>query len=209
MINFIIFVTLTFAYKKIFQFITNVFCANFAIAIFSVFSFEQECANAFLYSIFGLCLSYCLTAFTFMVLKEKFKTDNIEEFKKINDKTKICQLFTTISLLNLACVPLFTIFSVELICLMMIFATDYEHELLNMIPYCLILGIFLISLVSFNVLYKILIEPVQKITTQVAFSNHQIIICIILILIIITYGICPELIFKQMGTLAEIREIVR
>ena len=56
-----------------------------------------------------------------MVLVDKFKTDKLEEFKKIEDKTRFTQLFIVIALLNMACVPLLAIFGVELICFMAIF----------------------------------------------------------------------------------------
>lgn len=203
-INFAIFIILALRQKNLFKFLTNAFCAIIIIILFSIFSFEQECINAFLYSIFALCISYCLSAIVFMIIIDKFKTDNLDDFKKIDDKTKFSQLFITFSLLNIAGVPLLSIFGFELICFMLIFSTDYESLILNFIPYCLILGALILSLTSFGILYKILIEPVEKIKTQITYSNHQIIVCTILIFIIFVLGVYPEYIFKQINTLVQL-----
>ena len=204
LLNFAFFVVMSLRQKNLFKFLTNVFSAVVVVVFFSIFSFESECNNAFLYSIFALCLSYCLSAFVFMILIDKFKTDELDEFKKIQDKTRISQFFITISLLNMASIPLLSFFGFELICFMIIFSTEYKGIILNIVPYCLALGVFLISLSSFGVLYKILIEPVQKVNIKFAFCNHQIIVCAILVFALIILGIYPEYIFKQMSLPVEI-----
>lgn len=199
LINFLFFTALSLKQKNLFKFLTNIYRASTIIIFFSVFSFAKECLAIFLFSIFALCLSYCLSAFVFMILIDKFKTDNLDEFKKIQDDTKLSQLFIVTSLLNSACVPIFSFFSFELICFMIIFSIEYEGIILNIAPYCLAFGAFIISASSFKMLYKILIEPIQKMDSKFSFCNHQILVCTILLLAVIILGIYPEYIFKQMS----------
>ena len=139
-----------------------------------------------------------------MILADKFKTDNIEEFSKIEDKTRLTQIFTTISLLNIASVPLFSFFSAELICLMMIFSTDFDETILNFAPYCLIAGVFVLALCAIGVLYKILIEPSVKSKIQIKFCNHQILVCLLLVFVIILLGIYPDFVLNQINSVIQI-----
>lgn len=206
LINFIAFVVLSLNKKNVYKFLTSVYCAGLAFVLFSIFSFEKDCSGIFLYSIIALSLSYCLSAFVFMILVNKFDTYDIGDFKKIEDKTKLSQLFVTISLLNTASVPLLPIFGFELICFMIIFSTEYESALLNIVPYCLIFGVLILSLVSFGILYKILVEPIQKANIQVIFCNHQILVCILLVFALIILGVCPEYIFKLSNIPIDFRE---
>lgn len=203
-INFIIFAILTLRQKNLFKFLTTAFCTISIVIFFSSFTFEKECLSIFLYSIFILSLSYLLSAFVFIILANKFKSGNLDDFKKIEDKTRLSQIFTTIALLNMASTPLLPIFGFELICLMTIFSTEYEGIILNYTPYCLILGVLIVSLASFSMLYKILIEPTTKTYSQDSFCNHQIIVCLILILALIILGFCPEYLFEQMNLSTEL-----
>ncbi len=198
LINFIIFTILTLRQKNLLKFLSNIFCANIILGIFSIFSFVDDTISTFTYFIFVLCISYCLCAFVFMILQDKFKTFELEDFKKINDKSRLSQFFCAISILNFANVPLLALYSATFICFMMIFSTEYDGIILNIVPYFLILGLFLITLSAFGVLYKILIAPIEKSTSSTSFCNHQIIICIILTLTIILLSIYPQYLLNQM-----------
>lgn len=197
LVNFIIYVILTFNQKNLFKFITSAFCAITILAFFIIFSIEENYNAIFLYSISTLFLSYCLSAFTFMILADKFQTDNLDDFKKIEDKTRLSQIFTTFALLNIASTPLLPIFNSELIYFMAIFSNESEEALLNIAPYCFIFGIFIISLACFSILYKIMIEPTQKSNTQVSFCIHQISVCTILTIILGVIGMFPKHFLEQ------------
>ena len=204
LLNFIIFAILVLRQKRLFKFLTNLLGANIIIGLLSVFAFEKECFSIFAYYIFVLSISYLLCSTIFMILADKFKTDNIEEFSKIEDKTRLTQIFTTISLLNIASVPLFSFFSAELICLMMIFSTDFDETILNFAPYCLIAGVFILALCTIGVLYKILIEPSVKSKIQIKFCNHQILVCLLLVFVIILLGIYPDFVLNQINSVIQI-----
>jgi len=202
--NFIVFVVLCFRQNNMFKFLNNLFCANIIIGLFSIFSFEAECFRTFAYFAFVTIISYAFSALILIVIKNKFNTDKFEELKRINDKSRLFQFFTTISLLNLASVPLLSFFGAELICFMMIFATDYEGEILNFTPHILIIGAFFIALSVYNIIYKILIEPPEKSIKPTVLSNHQILVFSILTFATIALSFCPNYIFNQIGNIVNI-----
>ena len=197
LINFIIYIILIFRQKSLIRFLTTIFCSCFIIGIFPLFAFEDECTNIFLYYSMITCASYCLSAFVFMILANKFKTDSIDEFKKIEDKTKISQFFIFISMLNIAFVPLLPMFSVQMISLMLMFSTDFKGDILNIISYILLFGIFAISLAGLNVLYKILIEPVEKCEAKVMMSKHQVLVCSLLLFVLIIWKFFLNVLINQ------------
>ena len=87
---------------------------------------------------------------------------------------------------------------------MMIFATDYEGEILNFAPHILIIGAFFLALAVYNVIYKILIEPPEKSIKPTILSNHQIIVFSILTFAVIALSFCPNYIFNQIGAIMNI-----
>lgn len=202
--NFILFLFLSFRQNNMFKFLNNFFAANIIIGLFSVFSFEKECFRIFAYFVFVLIISYVFSSFVFIVLNQKFKTDKFDELKKINDKSKLFQFFCAVSMLNIASAPILAFFSAELICFMMIFSTDYEGYILNFAPIVLILGAFVLSLSAYGVIYRILIEPVEKTYKQTSLSNHQVLIFIILTFVLVVLSFTPDYIFKQIGTIVNI-----
>ena len=204
LINFIIFVVLSIKQNNIFKFLVNIFSANVIIGLFSVFAFEQECFRIFAYFTFVLCIAYTLSVFALMILSDKFKTDRFDELKRINDKSRMFQFFITVSLLNIASVPVLSFFGAELICFMMIFATDYDGVVLNIAPYVLIIGAFALSAGVFNALYRILIEPPEKSINITTLASHQVIVFGLLVFLVVILSFCPNYIFDQIGTVMNI-----
>ncbi len=204
LINFVIFVVLSVKQNNIFKFLVNIFSANVIIGLFSVFAFEQECFRIFAYFTFVLCVAYATSVFALMILSEKFKTDRFDELKRINDKSRLFQFFITTSLLNIASVPVLSFFGAELICFMMIFATEYDGVVLNIAPYVLIIGAFALSAGVFNSLYRILIEPPEKSISLTNLSSHQVFVFGLLVFMIIILSFCPSYIFNQIGTVVNI-----
>ena len=204
LVNFVIFVVLSVKQNNIFKFLVNIFSANVIIGLFSVFAFEQECFRIFAYFIFVLCVAYATSVFALMILSEKFKTDRFDELKRINDKSRLFQFFITTSLLNIASVPVLSFFGAELICFMMIFATEYDGVVLNIAPYVLIIGAFALSAGVFNSLYRILIEPPEKSISLTNLSSHQVFVFGLLVFMIIILSFCPSYIFNQIGTVVNI-----
>lgn len=195
-INLLIYTFLTLKQRRLFKFLTSIFIINSIVAIFSTFSFAPESIANFIYFALVLSLSYSLCAFVFMILKNKFKTDDIDEFKKIEDKTRLTQTFVSLALLNIAPIPLTPLFGAVSIGFLMIFSTEYEGEILNIVPYCLIIALFLTSLAVFGILHKIMAEPVQKAKKIIAFSNHQVVVCFTLVLVLFFFAIFMQNICK-------------
>ena len=203
LINFAIFVVLTLKQKKISKFLYNLLNASIIVALFATFSFENECLSVFLYSSIVIVVSYLLCSFVMMILADRCQCDDFDELTKIIDKSRMTQFFVLFSFLNFSSTPMLALFSSQLICFSMIFATDYDSVILNIAPFCLILGVFLLCLSILGVLYKILIASIQKEKT-VSFCNHQIIVCIVLVLTILLFGLLPDIIFNQIATSVEI-----
>lgn len=196
LLNFIFFVLLILKQKNISKFLNYAFIINVIIAIFSAFSFKEECYFNFIYYTIVICISYSLALFVFMILEKKFKTDNIEEFKKIDDKTKLSQIFISIALLNLASVPILPMFNCELLSFMMMFSIDFNDSILNIAPYILIFGTSILSLATFNVLHKIIVEPIKKSHITIELRTHQIAICTILSVTLVILTFCIQNFFR-------------
>lgn len=196
--NFIVFAVLSLRQKKMFKFLYNLVNANLIIVLFATFSFEDECLAVFQFCSIALIASYCLSSFVMMTLADKFKSDDFDEITKITDKTKISQFFVLFSMLNFSSTPILAIFSSQIICFAMIFATDYDNVILNVVPFCLVFGAFLLCLAVLGVLYKLLIAPIQE-NSQVSLCNHQIVVCAILAFVVLLFGIFPDSIFNQIA----------
>ena len=87
---------------------------------------------------------------------------------------------------------------------MMIFSTDFDETILNLTPYCLIGGVFILTLVAIGILYKVLIEPSTTSKMQISLCNHQILVCVILTFVIILLGICPEFVLSQINSVIQV-----
>ena len=86
----------------------------------------------------------------------------------------------------------------------MIFSTDFDETILNFAPYCLMAGVFVLALCAIGVLYKILIEPSVKSKIQIKFCNHQILVCLLLVFVIILLGIYPDFVLNQINSVIQI-----
>lgn len=196
LVNFVIFVLLVMRQKNLFRFLTSIGAINAIVVIFSVFSFEAHCSCNFVYYSIAYTVAYCLCAFVFAILKDKFKTDDVDEFRKISETTKTAGFFIVISLLNIVPVPFMALFGAQALSFMMIFSTDYEGIVLNIAPYCLFFGSIIVSLTVFGMIHKIIALPPSKDDIKIVLCNHQMLVCSLLAILSILIAFCARGLFS-------------
>ena len=86
----------------------------------------------------------------------------------------------------------------------MVFSVDFDKNILNIFPYIAIIGIFVMVLAVFGVLYKILIKPNINSKIKFLLCNHQILVFAILTFTIILLSICPKCVLSQINTVIQI-----
>lgn len=185
--NFIINTFLILSQKKIFNFLNSAIIINLIIMFFTTFSFTKESTAVFISGSIILLVSFCFTSLMFTFLEDKFKTDNIENFKRINDKSKITQFLLFLSLLNFAPIPLTALFYVIGTNFLMLFSTKYESEILTYIPYILIFGYLLYSISIYAFAHKTIIEPTEKTKNPITLHAHQKMVCFALLFLLIFF----------------------
>ena len=190
------FILLSFKEKYLLNFAITTLLITSTSIIFSLFSFVVEGMTIFVYGISAIITSYMFLFIVFNLISEKLKTDKIDELTKIPSKNKIFKLFIITALLNIMKIPGFALFSSTLISLVNIFSIDYDGIILNFIPYFLLLGAFIVTILSYNIFNKILIEPQTQSLNKTELSNHQIITLTALAAVVIILGIFPQNFFN-------------
>jgi len=194
-LNFLYYIILLLKQNTLIKFANIISSVLFIGGMFSIFSFEDKGMVSFLYSAVAILISLLFSFFIFMLLENKFKTNKIEDFLKISPKNRILKFFIIFGFLNLVKMPGLPLFTSFLIGLLMIFSTDYDGFILNLMPYVLIFGTFLVSIYVLNLLYKILIEPQAPISYDSVLSRHQVLVLFICAIAVIICGIYPQYFF--------------
>lgn len=194
--NLVLYTLLIIKQKHLFDFLSNIFKIFFAFAIFVLFCFEQSTFEIFFKYIIAIILAWMFCGFVFAIISKKFKSDEIEELKRIDDKTKLTQIFSVLALLNIAPMPLFALFSVQLISFMSIFSIEYDAIILNITPYILIASAFVVCACVFRIIYKILIEPVESPNFEIQLCSHQVFVFIILTFLLFLLSLCPRILLN-------------
>ena len=190
-LNLIWFILLSFKDKSLVKFAHYALNVFIITNLFTLFSFEEKDISIFIYGLITIILSFAFLFIVLNIITDKFKTDKIDELPKISSKNKLLKFFIIISTLNLVKIPFFGLFSSTLITLISIFSIEYDGIILNIIPYILVFGGFLITISTLNIFYKILIEP-QQINKDSLLCNHQILCLSMLLVAIIITGIYPQ-----------------
>ena len=197
--NILYFLILTYSEKNIFNFLKSATIITAASIIIPLFTFNEINIKALGYNVFAFSISIYLAYLIFIILKEFNKSDNIEDFSKINDKTKLTQFFTCFCLLNLVKIPPFSLFWGNTISLISIFSIDFESFTLTFAPYCLAFASFGVALAFLNMIYKILIESDTKQKNTIQLANHQLVAFVILTLALIIISLYPQYIFDSVN----------
>ncbi len=188
-INLVYFIILSFRQDSLIKFINSVIPAFISISLFNILIFKENGAVIYLYSMLVNIFTYCFTGFVFNVLIQKIKTDNPCELKKISNKNKILKLFVITSLLNTMGIPLFCIFSSRFLTFTNIFSVDFETMFMSIIPAVLIIGCFVLALNVLNILYKILVAPVEISGSEDYLCKNQIVVLTLLLFATLITGL--------------------
>lgn len=205
LLNYIYFVILSLRQDSLIKFSSCIVPAFIIISLFNLFTFKENGLTIFVYSLLANIVSYCFLSFTFAVLAQKSRTDNIDEIKKINPKNKILIFFTMLSILNLAGIPAFCIFSSRFYTFINVFGYDHESFFMNLTPLILIAGCLVLTLSAINILYKILISPIEKTKAENYLCKNQVGILTLLLFTVLITGLFAKDIcamFIQIFTIA-------
>ena len=197
LINLVYFICLTFRKDNILKIALCVAPILLISAMFVLFLFDNSGLAAFIVAFLSIMVSLVFFYFIVVFLISKMQTLNLEEFKKIPNTSRNVRFFTILSILNLAKMPLLSMFSVFIIIFALIFSTNYDGVILNFSPYIILFVNFVLSLNLFNLIYKILIEPQENLKKEIAFSNHQIIPMILCVFVVVILTFCFQSFFVE------------
>jgi len=189
--NFIYYLILSLRVDSIYKFLNTFIIVCFLINFFPVFVFKETGLNAYRYSIISIIVSFSLFYFVLALLSNKFKTDKFEDFKKISSKNHRVIFFIIFSILNMIGVPLLTVFVSRFLIFSTLFREELNGFILNLSPYILLFGCFVMALILLRVFNFILIEPVDNDKNTLVFSKHQTLILILLCFCILIMGLYP------------------
>ena len=197
LINLAYFTLTSFDVKNLLKTINSIFIVNVILGIFSIFVFSKIENPIVFYYFIVLILSYLLVLFVFSILEKTFKTKDIGDFKRINDKTKTIQLFVLFSLLNFAKLPVCANFFAFLFCILTAASIRFNSMLLNAMPYIMVVCLFFVGISVFNIIFKILIEPADSDDKRhILFKHQKIVLLLLIFFMFILLLVCQEFIDK-------------
>lgn len=172
---------ISFKQNNILLNLNSIFTVNIFVGLFSVFAFSKIGSSFAFYYFVVLIVSYLPILFVFSYLEDKFNSKVIEDFKKINDKTKNIQMYLLFFLLNFAKMPISSTFLSFLILFLTINSIEYDNIFLKSMPYVFLVCMILVGICVLNLVYKILIEPTEGDTNKHFLLKHQKIVLIVFV----------------------------
>lgn len=205
-INVLYYAFMQFRAKGISEFLRLTLSANIAIGIYALFSYGESGLVSFIYYSIAIILSYSAGFLISDIIEKKMQTDDFCALKKINHKNKLIKFFIFIIFLNLAKIPPGAAFCATIYSFLNIFLTDLSGNLISLAPYILFVCAFLLSLNSFNVMGKILIEP-QKLLKSFELSLRQKFILSVVCFTLVASGLGVWYIMGQFTNIVDIGNI--
>lgn len=187
-VNFIYLIILSIKEKNLITFCAYNLCSYIAITILILFSNLKNAPDLALYYFVALIISYLLAFLVCILLENRMKIKNIDEFKKLKQENKKLKPLILFAFLNISNTPFLGLFTPFLISVLIVFSTNYNSAIVNYLIYILLLGCFISGCNILNILNKILIEPVDYVESKIELSKVQIFIFTVLILIIFLLG---------------------
>ena len=188
--NVVYFAFLQFKSKGINEFLRLSLSANIGIGIYSLFLYSESGLISFIYCSIALILSYGGCFLLSDIIEKKMNSDSFCALKKISHNDKLIKFFIFIVFLNLAKVPPGVAFCATIYSFLNIFLSDLTGDLISLAPYILFFCTFLLSLNCFNVMGKILIEPLKPLKVfKLSFRQKFILSVICLTLIVSGLGV--------------------
>lgn len=189
--NLIYHTILSFRGDNLSKIANSIFIVGITSGLFSIFSYSKiGISLSFSYFVIAI-ISYLSLQFIFSVLEDKFKTKNLSEFKRIGNKSRSLQFFVLFLLLNFAKLPVCANFFYFLALFMMVNSIEYDYALLKITPYMILLCTFLVGVCIYNIISKILIEPVElaKDDSGILFNQKVVLLVLIVFMFIMLISI--------------------
>ena len=195
-INILYFVLMQFRAKGIIEFLNYTLPINITIGIFALFLYSESGLISFIYYSLGLILTYSAGFFISDIIERKMGSNIFISLKKISHNDRLIRFFIFIIFLNIAKIPPFVSFFAGMYSILNIFLIDFAGKIMTFVPYILFFCLFALSLNSFSVLYKILIEPVKPMASFLLSQRQKTVLLIICFAIFIS-GVGVEYILNQ------------
>ncbi len=181
----------SFKLDNLLKTVNSVYVVSLSLGLYSVFSYSKTDSIISFYYFLSLICSYAFILFVFAILENLFNAKDIDDFKRINDKSKKMQFFTLFGLLNFAKAPVCSHFVYFLMLCLTVNSIEYDCAFLKAMPYLIILCIFLCCISVFNIIAKILIDPLEIDKNKHQLFKHQnaVLIALIVFMFILLFGI--------------------
>ena len=183
-VNIFYYAFASFKNENIVKKLTYLFASSLAIVL-TIGQIEQRKEEIFILFVSCLILSYLFCFMFCFIFENKFKSLKIQALKRIEIKNKILKLLFLLSFLNLACLPLFGLFSYLLITLIAIFQNN------NLIFYPIIFGVFLTNISIYNLIYQLFIEKSDRLISNLKLSYYQFLSLFIVAVGLVIFSILP------------------
>lgn len=190
--NFIYYIILSIKENNLIRFFGYNLCSFVNISLIALLTFSKNSLNIALSYFFALILSFVFAFFVSIVLENKMKVGNIDEFKKLKKEDKKIKLLILFSFLNVSNIPLLALFAPLLTCLVLIFSTEFDLGILKYSICILIMGCIILGCNILNILNKILIQPVGFVENKIKISKIQTFVFLILVLMVVLFGFMPN-----------------
>lgn len=181
--NFIYLIFLSYKQNSMFKILAYCNCAYLSLAFLVLFS--NKSSNIFIYYIFTLIFSYFLSLLIGVFIYSKLKIKDVFEFKKLKKEDKTLKALILYSFLNIINTPFLGLFIPFLFCILEI---SKNQDFLWGI-FVIAFGCFIGVCSIYNLLNKILIEPVDYREDGIILRKTEGFIFSFLILIIIFSGL--------------------
>lgn len=193
-LNLVWYILILFKTQNAFKIVANSLALHFSYALIVIFS-PSELSADFIYFAFILILSYLLISLILTVLCNHFKTRSITDFKTIGDKTRIVQIYTILSFLNIAKVAPFGLFVPNIILCVNLFSIPFE-DINTIIPYLMVFALLIYAIFIINIICKLNIN-IQNDAIDFQFKKSEFLILTLLIFTIIGFCLCPQYFFNE------------
>lgn len=202
-INVIYFGLIQFKSKGIIEFLKLTLPINIIVGIFSLFLYNEGGFISFVYYSMALILTYGAGFLISDIIEKKMGTNHFAGLSKISHNSRLIRFFIFIVFLNIAKIPPFIDSFASMYSFLNIFLIDFSGIVMTVAPYILFAFSFLVSLNTFGVLYKILIEPEREAKSFLLSQRQKFVLLVICFAIFIT-GAGVEYILNQFANIVDV-----
>lgn len=192
LINLLYYAILSYRQNNFTKFSLCTIKISFISGFFVLFCSSNSAIGSFIYYICSVLISFCLLFCVGTILFSKFKTGKISSLLKGVSKNRLFSSFIFIALFNLAKAPFLPLFTACLYCLCLIFTNQYDTFITEIMPYCLLFGLFTVSLSVFDLIYRIFIKTNKQNTKNPVLLRCEVVAILFIIFMLIIINIYPN-----------------